>query len=118
MSVGMEEIIIFLGFVFFLSLPFLLRVKFPDKIWLAVILGFFLPTGQFYIRYNAIYYFIGLLAFAVVGSELTGFRIIDLSAFPGAIINYVRLKKTQDKSVKEKLQKAVNEAQNVNGDTA
>ena len=114
----MEEIIIFLGFVFFLSLPFLLRVKFPDKIWLAVILGFFLPTGQFYIRYKAIYYFIGLFAFAVVGSQLTGFRIIDLSAFLGAIINYVRLKKTQDKLVKEKLQKAVNEAQNVNGDTA
>ena len=81
------------------------------------VLGLFLPTGQFYIRHNAIYYFIGLLAFGVIGSQLTGLRIIDVTAFPGAIINYVRLKKTQDQSVKEKLQKAVNEAQNVNGDT-
>ena len=118
MSIGMWEIVVILGIIFFSSLPFLLRVKFPDKIWLGVVLGLFLPTGQFYIRHNAIYYFIGLLAFGVIGSQLTGLRIIDVTAFPGAIINYVRLKKTQDQSVKEKLQKAVNEAQNVNGDTA
>jgi uncharacterized alpha/beta hydrolase family protein len=43
--------------------------------------------------------------------------ILVVIFFLGAIINYVRLKKTQDQSVKEKLEKAVNEAQNVNGDT-
>ena len=43
--------------------------------------------------------------------------ILVVIFFLGAIINYVRLKKTQAHSVKEKLQKAVNEAQNVNGNT-
>ncbi len=82
-------------YIFFSSLPLFLRVKFPDKIWLAVVLGFFLQTGQFYIRHNAIYYFIGLLVFGVIGSQVTGLRINDLTAFPGAIINYIRFKKTQ-----------------------
>ena len=102
----MWELIFILLVIVYLSLPFLLRAKFPNKLWLAVILGFLNPVGQFYVRKNAIWYFLGLVLFGTITFSLiffkfdylsTNYNPITLMSIPGAVMNFLRLRNEMGK---------------------
>ena len=89
MSIGFTE----LSIIFYLILPFLLRKRYPLRPKLGAILGIFNPLGQFYVENNAMWYFLGLLAFGVAVQFfiLPEVNMLFLTAIPGAILNVYRI---------------------------
>ena len=89
MSVGFTE----LSIIFYLILPFLLRKRYPLRPKLGAILGIFNPLGQFYVENNAVWYFLGLLAFGVAVQFfiLPEVNMLFITAVPGALLNVYRI---------------------------
>ncbi len=74
-------------------LPFLLRNKYPNKIWLAVLLGFLNPFGQFYIKKNGVWFALGLIVVGMIIKIILfpSFNLVSITALPSAMINYFRI---------------------------
>ncbi len=92
-TIGWAELFIIL----YLVLPLLLRKRYPMNPWLGFVLGLFNPLGLFYVKKNAIQYFVGVLAFGFVVQYLVEPHInaFIITALPGAVINYYRVIKEQ-----------------------
>ena len=89
-------IIVLVILLLWFGLTFILRKKYPDNLVLAILLGSFLtPFGQFYIKKNAIWYFVGLVFLGFIISPIihNGTYTFVILAIIGAILNYIRLKK-------------------------
>jgi len=89
-SIGWVEVIIILYLIF----PVLLRRRYPGIPWLAFMLGLFNPLGLFYVKEKAVYYFIGVLVGSFIIQYLIDphLNIFYVTALPGAIINWYRVK--------------------------
>jgi hypothetical protein len=100
MGIGIPELIVLLLvalFIAFAALPFILRKRYPDKLWLGIVLCLLNPgMGQFYLT-GGLRYFIGLfllfmLLKQVVGSGY-GWMISELASV--GIIYWRFLRKTE-----------------------
>ena len=101
-GIGPTEVIIILIFLILpLLITLLLRMKYPEKIWVGLILCFlFTPIGQFYTK-GAIVYVIALFVFhsifaAVLGNALAPW---PLTIILSMTIIYFRLKKKWVKKI-------------------
>ena len=95
MTIGWAEIFIIL----YLILPFLLRKRYPLHIKLGALLGLFNPLGQFYVEKDAVWYFVGLLAFGMVVQYLffPEVNMLFITAGPGALLNVYRIEKEKSR---------------------
>lgn len=81
---GTQEIIVIFLILFaftILYLPFLLRRRYPNKLWIGLILCFVSGTAQFYLP-GGLKYFIGLIILYVlleqyIGNSLYALFIVD-----------------------------------------
>jgi hypothetical protein len=75
MGIGMQELIIlfFVAFLIaFTALPFILRKRYPDKLWLGLVLCLLNPgMGQFYLL-RGLKYFIGLFVLFMILKQVVG----------------------------------------------
>lgn len=75
MGIGMQELIILVFVILliaFATLPFILRKRYPDKLWLGIFLCLLNPgMGQFYLL-GGFKYFIGLVILFVILKQLLG----------------------------------------------
>lgn len=88
-SIGWAE----LFFIIYLVLPFFLRKRYPLHPWLGFMVGLFNPLGMFYVKNNALEYFIGLVLFGFVVQYLIPQHInaLVITALPGGLLNLYRV---------------------------
>lgn len=74
-GIGMQELMILVIvalFIAFAALPFILRKRYPDKLWLGIVLCLLNPgMGQFYLL-GGLKYFIGLAVLFMILKQVVG----------------------------------------------